>query len=289
MVTLKIDITSKSRSKLCNAKDASPSTSRRVVLRASSMGFCFGVRDALTMAFAEENPRGVTIHGDLVHNEEVLGRLRGLGYGIGPGPGSAELPGTERVMITAHGVSERERSRLAAAGRQLIDTTCPLVRRVHEQARELERGGHLVLVIGKPGHVEVLGITGDLEDHRVLSHPGDVEHYSRSRLGVICQTTFQQAEAELILDAIRRCNPDAEIRFVDSTCEPTRQRIEAVRALIAKVDVFQLYETLAEFQQAASQELGSREGCGRLPKKLNVRRLHAETSAYADRARKKLH
>ncbi len=237
MNSLQPAATSNSGIQLCNAKTAAETSSGRIVLLASSMGFCFGVRDALSLALADPNPQGVTIHGELVHNEEVLSRLRDLGYEIGPGAESDELPGTGRVMITAHGISDSERARLAAAGKQLIDTTCPLVRRVHDQARELARAGYLLLVIGKPGHVEVLGITGDLEDYRVLSNPEDVETYARSHLGVICQTTFQQSEARLILARVRNCNPKAQIRFVDSTCEPTRQRIAAVQALIAEVDV----------------------------------------------------
>lgn len=222
--------------KLCNTKDLSLALAFQI-LRAETMGFCFGVRDALERAFEEDKPEEVSIHGELVHNEDVLQRLQEKGFDIGVGPDPAVLPSRDRVLITAHGVSEKERERLRTAGKTLIDTTCPLVEKVHKAACELAAEGYLVLVIGKPGHIEVEGITGDLEDFRIVNAIADVESYDRDKIGVICQTTYQQVKAGEIVTAIRIKNPGAEIRFVDSTCEPTRQRIAAVQDLIGQVDV----------------------------------------------------
>src|SRR3954447_16926460 len=100
------------------------------VIRAAAMGMCFGVRDALAAMEQIADPTDVTVHGELVHNEEVLHRLRDPGVAMNPEAGRRSLPVTERVVITAHGVSERERQNLVDAGKTLIDTTCPLVRRV---------------------------------------------------------------------------------------------------------------------------------------------------------------
>src|SRR5205807_408141 len=77
-------------------------------------------------------------------------------------------PATPLVMITAHGISDRERQRLEQAGKQLIDTTCPLVLKVHRAARILAAEGRHVLIIGRPGHVEVLGILEDLDSGEVV-------------------------------------------------------------------------------------------------------------------------
>ena len=200
---------------------------------------CFGVRDALELAFAAPHPEGTTIFGELVHNEEVLDRLRATGFRM-----QAEshrqphrLPDTERILITAHGISDRERGRLQRAGRQLLDTTCPLVVRVHEAARDLQATGHHVLVIGRQGHVEVRGIVGDLEHFHVVDQVCAVERYPYDRLGVVCQSTFMVDAAAKILAAIRALNPDAEVRFVDTICEPTKQRVRAVRELAQQVEV----------------------------------------------------
>jgi 4-hydroxy-3-methylbut-2-enyl diphosphate reductase len=102
------------------------------VIRADVLGMCFGVRDALAATEEIADPRAVTIHGPLVHNEIVQERLRSRGFAIENEPRLNEvLPSTPLVMITAHGISDRERHRLESAGKQLIDTTCPLVIRVH--------------------------------------------------------------------------------------------------------------------------------------------------------------
>src|SRR4051812_31093737 len=109
------------------------------VIRAAAMGMCFGVRDALAAMDRVADPAGVTVHGELVHNEEVTRRLRDRGFVLTGEGGRSSLPVTERVVVTAHGISERERTQLTDAGKELIDTTCPLVRRVHDAAQALQR------------------------------------------------------------------------------------------------------------------------------------------------------
>src|SRR5258708_21862642 len=101
------------------------------VLLADALGFCFGVRDALAAAEQTLRPETVTIHGELVHNERVQSRLYSLGFHSSTEENRGDVPPTPRVMITAHGVSDRERARLEGSGKQLIDTTCPLVQKVH--------------------------------------------------------------------------------------------------------------------------------------------------------------
>src|SRR5262249_37330119 len=116
------------------------------VLRASVTGMCFGVRDALKQAERVERPTDVTIHGQLVHNEAVLAQLGARGFRMAGEEDRGGVPSTPSVLITAHGVSDVERRRLESAGKELIDTTCPLVRRVHQAAKALEAEGFYVLV-----------------------------------------------------------------------------------------------------------------------------------------------
>src|SRR5262245_57797804 len=128
------------------------------VIRADALGMCFGVRDALAAIDEVTTPHDATVHGELVHNEEVTRRLAARGFATLPETDRGRIPLTAHVVITAHGVSHRERARLTGAGKSLIDTTCPLVTRVHEAAQALQREGYFVLVVGRPGHVEVEGI-----------------------------------------------------------------------------------------------------------------------------------
>jgi len=207
------------------------------VIRAEAMGMCFGVRDALDLAFAEPRPEATTIHGELVHNEEVLDRLRARGFHMQGENQRHRTAPTERVLVTAHGISDRERRRLLDAGRQLLDTTCPLVVRVHEAARDLQTAGHHVIVIGRRGHVEVRGIVGDLCHFHIVDRVEAVQCYPYDRLGVVCQSTFMVDAAAEIVAAIRALNPASEVRFVDTICEPTKQRVRAVRELAEQVEV----------------------------------------------------
>lgn len=207
------------------------------VIRADVMGLCFGVRDALAVVEGIEEPSTVTIHGQLVHNEIVQGRLAARGFAMRDEAGRAATSAwTPAVLITAHGISDRERRRLEADGKQLIDTTCPLVARVHQEARRLQAEGYRVLVIGRRGHVEVEGIVGDLDDPIVIESPDEVGAIPHRRLGIVCQTTTTEERAARIRAAIVARNPDAEIRFVDSVCLPTKEHQRALERLLDRVD-----------------------------------------------------
>ncbi len=146
------------------------------------------------------------------------------------------MPETPVVLITAHGVSDRERSRLADAGKQIVDTTCPLVARAHQAALKLQDQGYFVVLIGRRGHVEVRGIIEDLADFDVVSTEDEVKRYPSDRLGIICQTTTLARTAERIREAIARHNPDAEIRFVDTVCLPTKDHQRSLERLLEQVE-----------------------------------------------------
>ena len=206
------------------------------IIRAEAMGMCFGVRDALTLVRALDDPNQVTIHGELVHNEEVLVELGRRGFRQTSEEERERLPNTPRVVVTAHGISDRERHRLESAGKQLIDATCPLVRRVHEAAQNFQRRGYFVVVLGRPGHAEVEGLTGDLVAFDVIPNEAAAKKYDAERLGLVCQSTTPPDAADRIRLAIERLNPDKEISFADTICRPTKERQEAVANLLDEVD-----------------------------------------------------
>jgi len=207
------------------------------LIRARAMGMCFGVRDALATVRSVEIPTKTTIYGELVHNPTVTRELHDRGFAsLGEHTRDEQpLPETPVVLVTAHGLSDAERERLRGEGKVLVDTTCPLVRRAHTAARLLQQNGYFVVVIGKPEHVEVRGLVGDLDHYAVVSKPDDVRTFDALRIGVICQTTTPPPEAHAILAAIREKNPKAEIRHVDTICRPTRERQEAAQDLLGQV------------------------------------------------------
>ncbi len=202
---------------------------------AEHYGLCFGVRDAIAQAehLAAQGP--LTILGELVHNPVVRERLarRGVQEGaLGGGPAP-----TAQVMITAHGASDRKRAEWRDAGFGVADGTCPLVRHAHTQLRALVELGCFPVVIGKPGHVEVEGLIGDFPEACVVENEDDIFRLPHSeRYGVISQTTQPVEKVHALVEAIRRARPESEVRFSDTVCQPTKNRQNALRRLIAECD-----------------------------------------------------
>lgn len=202
----------------------------RIIL-AEHCGMCFGVRDAIAQAeeLALQGP--LTILGELVHNPVVRERLRE--QGIGETSLDRTRSTSTRVMITAHGVSDKKRAEWGDAGFNVADGTCPLVRHAHEQLRQLVAAGFFPIVIGKPGHVEVEGLIGDFPETVVVCALEDISQLpQRARYGIISQTTQPIDFVKEIVDLVRRTHPDAEVRFVDTVCKPTKDRQAALRKLI---------------------------------------------------------
>jgi 4-hydroxy-3-methylbut-2-enyl diphosphate reductase len=170
-----------------------------------------------------------------VHNEKVLDALQERGFRMIGEQKRRPLPMTDAVLITAHGISDRERARLADAGKKIIDTTCPLVTRAHQAAQKLQADGRHVLVIGKRGHVEVQGIVEDLASFDVIQSVEEVRNYPHAKLGIVCQTTTPVRHADEIRAAIRKKNPHADIRFLDTICHPTKDHQKALDQLIDEV------------------------------------------------------
>lgn len=203
---------------------------------AEHFGLCFGVRDAIARAeqLAREGP--LTILGELVHNPVVRERLARQGVAEGS-LHSPQTATTSQVMITAHGASDRARADWREAGFGVADGTCPLVRHAHDQLRLLVSLGYFPVVIGKRGHVEVNGLVGDFPGAAIVESPDDAAILPAARsYGVISQTTQPVEKVHALVESIRQARPDAEVRFADTVCQPTKNRQTALRKLIAECD-----------------------------------------------------
>ena len=203
--------------------------------RASHLGMCFGVRDAIQLALDQAAQSPLTILGDLVHNPTVLGRLRRQGIRLENTPAQVQ---THSVMITAHGASERRIGEARALGHQVTEATCPLVRVAHRALESLVASGYHPVIIGLRDHVEVRGMTEDLEAFDVILNEQEIEALAeRPRLGVIAQTTQPIARVRELAGRLRQRFPRSEIRFVDTVCQPTKQRQHAAEELAQSCEV----------------------------------------------------
>jgi 4-hydroxy-3-methylbut-2-en-1-yl diphosphate reductase len=145
---------------------------------------------------------------------------------------------TSNVMITAHGASDRARADLRAQGFNLIEATCPLVSFAHRAVMKLAKEGFHPVIIGKRDHVEVRGLTGDLGEFDVILTEEDVEALQeRPRFGVASQTTQPVDRVRRLVKLLKSRFPASEVRFVDTVCQPTKQRQTAAIDLARKCDV----------------------------------------------------
>jgi 4-hydroxy-3-methylbut-2-en-1-yl diphosphate reductase len=205
------------------------------VILAKHFGVCFGVRDALQQAEESAQRGELTILGEMVHNPIAKERLAALG--AIESSLDAHAAKTKQVMITAHGASDRAVAAWRDRGHEIIDGTCPLVHHAHEALRELVEQGDHPIVIGKRDHVEVRGLIGDFPDASVIEETPDIESLpSVSAFGVVAQTTQPIDRVRRLVDELKTNRPEAVVHFRDTVCQPTKNRQEALRALLSEVD-----------------------------------------------------
>jgi 4-hydroxy-3-methylbut-2-enyl diphosphate reductase len=205
------------------------------IVRAEHLGMCFGVKDAIALAIETAQHQPLTILGDLVHNETVLAELKEKGIRFENDAKEVEA-GT--VMITAHGASERKLGAVRERGLRLLEATCPLVHVAHRAVAKLVREGFHPVIIGKRDHVEVRGMTEDLAEFDVVLSEEDVSQlHERPRFGIAAQTTQPIERVRELVRLIRDRFPGAEVRFVDTVCQPTKQRQHAAVDLAQQCSV----------------------------------------------------
>lgn len=202
---------------------------------ARHQGLCFGVRDALHATHAAAWLEPVTVLGQLVHNPQVDAQLQALGVHSG----ALDRPAaTRRVIVTAHGAARAQIDRWRAAGHAVTDTTCPLVRKAHEALALLVAEGYHPVIVGQRDHAEVRGLTGDHPAASVLPDAAAVDAVPVSgRLGVIAQTTQPLERVLELVAALKRRQPQAEVRFIDTVCRPTKQRQTALEELCRRCEL----------------------------------------------------
>ena len=207
---------------------------------ASALGTCFGVQDAINLAMTPDFGADLTIVGQLVHNPQVNESLKKNGVSLVTDIEAIDQIQTKKVMITAHGAAEKTKEKLSDAGFVVYDASCPLVMRVHKTIKSMVQKGYFPVVIGQEDHVEVKGIVGDLKEYLVVNNMSDlgkIELIGAPKLGIVSQTTLQVEKVEHLVRKIRNLDCVDEVSFVNTICQPTRDRQVAVRDLADQVDL----------------------------------------------------
>jgi 4-hydroxy-3-methylbut-2-enyl diphosphate reductase len=211
------------------------------VLLASPRGYCAGVERAVeTVELALEHSRGpIYVRKQIVHNAHVVRELEERGAVFVDT--EDEAPEGATIVFSAHGVAPSVQLNSAARGLRTIDATCPLVTKVHVQARRYAADGYTIVLIGHAGHEEVVGTMGEAPESIVLVESvADAEALALpegAKVAYITQTTLSVDETSEIIAVLRRRFPDIYAPKKEDICYATSNRQWAVKEMLAEVDL----------------------------------------------------
>jgi 4-hydroxy-3-methylbut-2-enyl diphosphate reductase len=211
------------------------------VLLANPRGFCAGVDRAIEIVEIALQRYGepVYVRHEIVHNRHVVDELRAKGAVFVEDP--ADVPVGSVLIFSAHGVSPAIRASAAKRRLRVIDATCPLVTKVHGEAKRLAANDYDIAMVGHKGHVEVEGTMGHAPTrmHLIesLEDVAKLEVRDPSRLGVVTQTTLSVDDTQELMDALAARFPDVMLPRNDDICYATQNRQDAVKKLTEAADV----------------------------------------------------
>jgi len=207
---------------------------RRITI-AKNSGFCSGVRRAVELALESARKYGeVQMLGDIVHNESVIEDLKNAGVKVVDNLDAADP--AKPILFRSHGTKKDVWELARRRGLTIIDATCPLVLNIHKAAQRLEADGRMVIIIGDKDHDEVTAIVSELTNAVVISDVRDVESLHRIRkAGVVVQSTQDIANVGQIISKLVEKVED--LRFINTICNPTRDRQRQVIELASSNDV----------------------------------------------------
>jgi 4-hydroxy-3-methylbut-2-en-1-yl diphosphate reductase len=211
------------------------------VLLAAPRGYCAGVERAVeTVERAlEQHGAPVYVRKEIVHNTRVVRELRERGAVFVAD--EREVPEGSVLVFSAHGVAPVVRENSRARSLRTIDATCPLVTKVHAEARRYARDGYTVVLVGHAGHEEVEGTMGEAPESIVLvestADVAQLEVPDPERVAYVTQTTLSVDETAEIVDALRAKFPALHGPPKEDICYATTNRQRAVKELLPHVDL----------------------------------------------------
>lgn len=209
------------------------------IIKSRDMGFCFGVRRAVEMMEREAVVgRPIASLGSVVHNPQVVGRLRDRGLDVVT---TLDQIDGRRLAITAHGVGPTVIEDAAERELEIVDTTCPIVTRAQQWAKKLVDEGFAVIVYGDPEHKETRGILGWARGKAIVLRDEEaidtLPDGLPSRIGVLVQTTHTEAHFASFVNRLlsSRMNSISELRVINTLCNATTGQQAAARELAHQV------------------------------------------------------
>ena len=231
------------------------------IIIAQTAGFCFGVKRAVDMAFSYENEKSTYTYGPIIHNEVVTGALEQKGiYAID----TIEGQDVKKLIIRSHGVSPEIYEESRARDIDVVDATCPYVKKIHRYVEKYYAKGYHIIIAGNREHPEIQGINGWGHHECIIAK--DVEELKQMTLPkgeylFVAQTTYKKEVVDAMKDYLTEKGISFE--YFNSICNATKERQEEAVTLAAQVDCMLI--------------LGS-------PKSANTKKLHEISEKYCKRS-----
>jgi 4-hydroxy-3-methylbut-2-enyl diphosphate reductase len=237
----------------------------RTVFLAGPRSFCAGVERAVEIVERALDRYGppIYVRKQIVHNAHVLKDLERRGVRFVDE--LDEVPSGSRVVFSAHGVSPQVRKEADRRKLNVIDATCPLVTKVHAEARRFAKLGYHIVLVGHEGHEEVEGTMGEApEAIELITEPEDAQHINVNegqRVAYLTQTTLAVDEANEVVRAVRRRYPTLDGPSSSDICYATSNRQEAVKILARECDLLLVIGSKNSSNSQRLVEVAEREGC----------------------------
>jgi 4-hydroxy-3-methylbut-2-enyl diphosphate reductase len=207
------------------------------VLLAAPRSFCAGVDRAIEIVerLLESHGPPIYVRHEIVHNDNVVRRLERMGAVFVDS--EDDVPVGEICVLSAHGVAPAVRENCLRRGLRVVDAVCPLVSKVHAEARRYADSGHLVALVGHADHVEVIGTKGERpDDIVVIESPEDAERLDVEGrpLAVVTQTTLSLDDVASTVEVLERRFGELKRPGADDICYATQNRQDAVKEIVQR-------------------------------------------------------
>ncbi len=212
------------------------------VIVAKSAGFCFGVKRAVDNVYDaiknNNDTKKIYTFGPIIHNEEVVKDLESKGVTVIESKEQLKALDEGIVVIRSHGVEKEIYDIIQEKGLEIIDATCPFVKKIHKIVMEEQKKGRFIIIIGNDNHPEVEGIKGWMKsDYAVVSCEEDIEKIDLKRnkkISIVSQTTFNYNKFNNLVEIIRKKGYD--IIVLNTICNATNERQTEAKEIASKVD-----------------------------------------------------
>ena len=205
------------------------------ILLAKDAGYCFGVRDAVNLAYNTALDHGeVYMLGTIVHNENVVESLSKVGAKVVNS--LDKVPKGKPILLRAHGTEPGVWDKAKKKELNIVDATCPLVVEIHNEIKKLDADGRRIIIIGDHGHDEVIGIAAQVKNPIIVSNVEEAKALRKiKKAGIVSQSTQMIENVQEIINVLM--GKIFDLRFINTICFPTRRNHEQIKELATQCEV----------------------------------------------------